>query len=367
MISSLSANRTQGGGWCPNAEDCAARAGSYLGSSAAGCKGCSNTSTQDMELMVGCEGSRWCGPLISESAAVNPVAHDWNTVFIRYCDGASFIGSVDAPLKHGNQQLFFRGKYNLHGVFADLIKNHGLGNASHVIVGGDSAGGLATFFHIDRMADWIYAANTQAGRAKTQVLGMPDSGFWPDNPDLHWIGQRSFSSDFRDMYRLQAGPAPAMPKHCKWNTTDHAKCLHPQYFADEIETRLFVVQPLYDPLQSGNPEGLTPDEALPSPDDHASWIRNTIQSLVIDKVPPPGQGPNGAWIYSCARHCGGQTITIDGDSVTSLLPGFLAAADPRTTWIQDSPYPCQGCCNDGHTYPPFYYSASESPGTKTRE
>ena len=39
--------------------------------------------------------------------------------------------------------------------------------------------GLATFLHIDTMADKIYAANTKAGAPAADVLGMPDSGCWP--------------------------------------------------------------------------------------------------------------------------------------------------------------------------------------------
>lgn len=163
----------QGGGWCPNAEDCAGRAATYLGSSVSGCKGCTNSSTQDIEVMEGCEGNRWCGPLLSDSPATNPIAHDWNAVVVRYCDGASFTGSAGSPLEHNGQSLFFRGQYNLQGVFADLTKSRALGSASRVIIGGDSAGGLATFLHLDRMADWIYQANAAAGLEKANVLGMP--------------------------------------------------------------------------------------------------------------------------------------------------------------------------------------------------
>ena len=40
-----------------------------------------------------------------------------------------------------------------------------------------------------------------------------------------------------------------LPKNCKWRTSNVTRCLFPQYFADEIETRLFPLQSLYDPLQ----------------------------------------------------------------------------------------------------------------------
>ena len=95
--------------------------------------------------------------------------------------------------------------------------------------------------------------------------------------------------------------------------------------------------------QSGNPEGLDSEHAVASPDDHASWTRAAIRELptgpavlfsepttfvgadccrallrlcsdpsplyviaertILDRPPKEGQGPNGGWIYSCARHC----------------------------------------------------------------
>jgi hypothetical protein len=48
---------------------------------------------------------------------------------------------------------------------------------------------------------------------------------------------------------LQDNVTDGLPKHCKWLKTNVTRCLFPQYFADEIATRLFPLQSLYDPLQ----------------------------------------------------------------------------------------------------------------------
>ena len=43
-----------------------------------------------------------------------------------------------------------------------------------------------------------------------------------------------------------------LPKNCKWKRSNVTRCLFPQYFADETETRLWPLQSLYDPLQIWN-------------------------------------------------------------------------------------------------------------------
>ena len=62
------------------------------------------------------------------------------------------------------------------------------------------------------------------------------------------------------------------------------------------------------------------------------------------------------WIASCAglRHadCGAELLTIDGDTVPTMIGKFLAAKTSgvdKTLWAQVTDYPCspeQKCCND---------------------
>jgi hypothetical protein len=186
----------QGGGWCSTPESCASRAQTNLGSSLD--SKTHETRVQDLNLVHGCQNNRWCGALMVNDPETNPYAHDWNAVLLRYCDGASWIGSVAEPVAGPEgEKLFYRGKHNLEAVFTDLVKKHSLGKATEVLIGGDSAGGLATFLHIDTMADYIHEANAVAGLAKATVLGMPDSGFWPDDTN------EGFSDDFIGMFKMQ--------------------------------------------------------------------------------------------------------------------------------------------------------------------
>jgi hypothetical protein len=241
------------------------------------------------------------------------------------------------PVEHDGVKLYFRGRYNLEGTFDDLSAKHGLGDATQVLIGGDSAGGLATFLHIDKMTDMIHESNSKAGNAHAQVLGMPDSGFWPDDTN------QRFSEIFRSMFKMQTNgtsDVAGLPKHCKDRTTNVTRCLFPQYFADQTETRLWPLQSLYDPLQKGA-----------HPEAHGQWLLENLNRTVFRTQAAQGAKSNGGWIHSCERHCGAELLDIDGTRAPEAVFQFLAS-DPnnhQSVWLQDKTYPCTDCCNDART------------------
>ena len=65
-----------GGGWCGNETDCYERSMTYLGSNKLWSPMVTN------------------GGLLSDNLTVNPDFYNWNMVYLMYCDGASFAGSV---------------------------------------------------------------------------------------------------------------------------------------------------------------------------------------------------------------------------------------------------------------------------------
>ena len=153
-----------GGGECVGMEDCAARAYDpsqcYRGSSSVACF--NNNSDrepgkffkEEMDFLdVPCiNGARWGGGLLVQSPASNPLAHDWNKVEMQYCDGNSYSGDQAEPstVSYGGRSglpLYFRGKRNVDAVVDYLKAHHGLGGATHFVLGGDSAGGIATYWH----------------------------------------------------------------------------------------------------------------------------------------------------------------------------------------------------------------------------
>ena len=170
----------------------------------------------------------------------------------------AFTGNLTAPhVTPTGQRLWFRGLENLAGTFKSLAKDHALGEATVVITNGASAGGHATWLHADRMTDMIRDANRMANNRPASVVSLPDSGFWPDDP------AKRFSAMFRGWFALQGNVTDGLPKHCKYLHTNVTRCLYPEHFADEITTRLFPLQSLYDPDQ--HMEGKLPAQVSLSP------------------------------------------------------------------------------------------------------
>lgn len=118
-------------------------------------------------------------------------------------------------------------------------------------------------------------------------------------------------------------------------------------FADEIETRLFPQQSLYDPDQ--HQTNKTPEFI----NAHGQWLLQTMNATILQTRRADAK-PNGAWIHSCERHCGSQLLDIDGFTATTALETLLAhsSTTPRQAlFLQNRPYPCKTCCDD-EPYPP---------------
>lgn len=152
----------QGGGWCYDEVDCYCRSKMNLGTSTllAKTKGC------------GC---------------VNPnedgsIDRDCNCIWMPYLDGASFTGFRAKPVAvpgMGNATVTFRGIKNLDGVIDFAMKN-GMTAAEEAVVYGTSAGGLATFLHVDRVANRL---KVEAPKIK-KVRAYPVVGYFLDHDNL---------------------------------------------------------------------------------------------------------------------------------------------------------------------------------------
>ena len=74
--------------------------------------------------------------------------------------------------------LHFRGQRVLRAVLQHLVKHHGLGSATHVLFGGGSAGGLATFLGADRVGKLLRGW----GAPLKKFRALPVSGWFLDHP-----------------------------------------------------------------------------------------------------------------------------------------------------------------------------------------
>eukprot|EP00658_Telonema_sp_P-2_P002951 TRINITY_DN11087_c0_g1_i3.p1 TRINITY_DN11087_c0_g1~~TRINITY_DN11087_c0_g1_i3.p1 ORF type:complete len:309 (+),score=90.43 TRINITY_DN11087_c0_g1_i3:62-988(+) len=140
----------QGGGECVTEADCKNRTSTVLGSS----RFFAPDADDKLREFV----------MQSPDPAVNPTFHSWNHVFIPYCSGDLHLGQQRQPNSWG---VRFAGHHIAQAVLTDA----GLSKASHVVMSGESAGGIAALAHADWAQDQLSA----------ELVVAPVGGFYFSN------------------------------------------------------------------------------------------------------------------------------------------------------------------------------------------
>ena len=261
----------QGGGWCTSVQDCFGRSNAALGSS-------KSYKTDMDQILAGYDGG--AHGVFSSDPAVNPDFHNHTKAYIRYCDGASFAGNLDAPVTapgKGKRYIHFRGRRVLDAVLDSLIAA-GLGKAKLFIVNGCSAGGLAVYLHLD------YIASRLPG---VRVVGVPECGLFMD--ETHWDGTPGYTPTYRSVAQMQnvsggvnAACVASMAKGEEW------KCFMAQYTLPHITTPHYIVNSFYDAWQWGAVLGM-PWKTCGVPPKHSSPARPGCERQLPSACPPPAR------------------------------------------------------------------------------
>merc|ERR1712172_65037 len=68
---------------------------------------------------------------MSTDQQINPLTYNWNTVYVKYCDGSLYSSNNEKEVKiNDDLTLYFRGFRILQAVFDELSANYQYGNAS---------------------------------------------------------------------------------------------------------------------------------------------------------------------------------------------------------------------------------------------
>ncbi|KAF5739756.1 pectin acetylesterase 8-like [Tripterygium wilfordii] len=269
----------EGGGWCHNVTSCLWRSRSPLGSS----------KQMDQQLP-------FSGILILFEY---PDFYNWNRIKIRYCDGSSFTGDVEAVNPATN--LHFRGERIWNAVIQELLRK-GMNNAKNAMLSGCSAGGLASILHCNS-----FKALLPKG---TNVKCLSDAGYFIDVNDVS--GAKQIEEYFSEIVDLH-GSVKNFPRSCT-SRMKPEKCFFPQNVVQPIQPPLFILNAAYDSWQIRNI--LVPDTADP----HGYWGQckddikkcslsqlKTIQGFrleFLNALSAVGKSPaRGMFIDSCFSHC----------------------------------------------------------------
>ncbi|CAK9177180.1 unnamed protein product, partial [Ilex paraguariensis] len=206
----------EGGGWCNNVTTCLARKNTRLGSS------------KKMVTQLSFSG------LLSNKPQFNPDFYNWNRIKVRYCDGASFTGDVEAVDRATN--LHYRGARIFLAVIEDLLAK-GMKNAENAILSGCSAGGLTSILHCDS-----FRALVPMG---TKVKCFSDAGYFINAKDVS--GALHIEGVYNEVV-MTHGSAKNLPASCT-SKMRPSLCFFPQNVAQGIQTPLFMVNAAYDSWQ----------------------------------------------------------------------------------------------------------------------
>eukprot|EP00931_Biecheleriopsis_adriatica_P065639 TRINITY_DN40131_c0_g1_i1.p1 TRINITY_DN40131_c0_g1~~TRINITY_DN40131_c0_g1_i1.p1 ORF type:complete len:433 (+),score=54.95 TRINITY_DN40131_c0_g1_i1:54-1301(+) len=326
-----------GGGWCST------RVGDSQGTTVDSCHHRKFTSLgSSSDKFYAPSTDNFGGDYGSGDPAKNPMMHDWNKVKLIYCDGGSFSGRNQSAA----EDLHFKGNFILDAIIDTLKEEYGLGHASDVVVSGGSAGGLATYLHVDQWRDNLPSS--------TFVVAMPDGGFF-----LDWAASKPATSLHSYAYELRADFHDAnasVNKDCmaaaKSSGIEESVCMFAEHTVAFIKTPLFALQSVTDSWQLGNELGFQ-DAA------HVNEYRVAATSRILTAF--GDRTDRGGFIDSCVHHCGmWDELVIDGVRMADAFT--LWYTSQRTAWTQKSvptgkrfwwqaqAFPCQECCGKGRLY-----------------
>lgn len=318
------------GAWCESEAACQFRARAHLGS------------------------SKWMNArtfegILSNSEKVNPDFYNWNRVFVRYCDGASFSGNMSFSKKNKDKVLQYRGESIWNVVIDDLLYKKGMRNADKALLGGCSAGGLSSILHCDKFKTALSSANV--------VKCMSDAGFFVDMKT--YKGENKIQTYFKNVIDLQ-NVSGTLPKYCT-EKRNPIECFFPQYLLSQMKTPLFVVNGAYDWWQMDNIVAPDPlgewdhckNDATRCTDAQLSIIQGYRQELLDALKPIQESKKHGMFIDGCFHHCqasydafwsGQHAPHVNGKTASQALGDWYFERDTKTNSVIDCAYPCNPTC-----------------------
>lgn len=226
----------QGGGWCYDEMLCGERANTSLGSSTFWMDGRQPNPQEDICLNVDPE----TGELDQEC----------NHIYMVYLDGASYSGNKKDVVPRPREDLpdlHFRGARNLDATLDIAFSKFGLDTATSMVVTGASAGGLATFLHVDHIHDRM---KKSAPKLK-QFQAFPMVGFFLDHAPYMNSG-KSYGELMKGVVEMQELTDKLDPECRASFPGEEYKCFMSPHLQKFVKTPYYAFNSKYDAWQASN-------------------------------------------------------------------------------------------------------------------
>eukprot|EP00933_Yihiella_yeosuensis_P016136 TRINITY_DN13899_c0_g1_i3.p1 TRINITY_DN13899_c0_g1~~TRINITY_DN13899_c0_g1_i3.p1 ORF type:complete len:410 (-),score=63.56 TRINITY_DN13899_c0_g1_i3:213-1442(-) len=278
----------------------------------------------------------------SRDAVMNPLMHDWNFVYLLYCDGGSWAGRRQEVDTINGKEIHYKGGYILEAIMDTLRKEHGLNEATDLVVGGSSAGGLATYLHVDRWAAAVPSAFT---------TGLPDCGFfldWSASTPKNVVG--TYASNLRYVFHKfnsSAGVHQSCVSARAMAGGDLADCYFAEHTSPYIQSPIFALQSVTDSWQLADILGNSVDAAV------VNGFSKQLRLRILDTfLAYPGRS---GFFDSCLHHCARwATLELNKTHPKDFFSDWynserkrweqgLKPAFTKSFW-QAASFPCTECC-----------------------
>ena len=295
----------EGGAFCSSRQSCQDRANNRLGSTI-------NWSCLLPGADSGGGSYRTEHSPASADKARNPTFYTWNRVYIRYCTGDLYLGR-QLNNSFGVNTVGF---YVVNAIFDDLLKYHDLANATTVLIGGSSAGGIGSFTLLDLLNDSI---NKKSGN-RTKVYGFNDGGwFRAFTPYNEYLANPSIATNnevspyalalghiFGNIYNIYSHPGCLSQRLAAKSRLGGADCILTELTAPYVKTPYYVLGSRWDTydlyLKFGSLYGCSsylgslPARARDYVRFYSNYTQNTISKIM------PGSGNSGLFMPNCYKH-----------------------------------------------------------------
>ena len=318
----------EGGGECASQRLCDTRRGTHLASS----------------LYFPAETT--LGFLASGNPEHNPRLSKWNRVHVPYCSQDLWMGTRttnapgDAP-GNGTLGYYFAGHHVLDAVLAELEASHGLGDATNIVLTGESAGGIGVWPNLDWLAHRFPAA---------RVVGAPIAGFYFFAYPYQGPGHTSSGlADFRESAWPQhfALWGSFVDEDCRRALGDGAyACSLANYSFPFVTSDAFIVEAQTDQVvieyHDWVPASQDPNWSPEVRTYLSSWQANMTQSL--GPAMDAKNKKNGVFNPACFIHTGFRADgpLIGNVSYYSAFDAWFYGERPKLWKLQDE---CGILCN----------------------
>ena len=278
---------------------------------------------------------------------VSPTFCNANKVYMKYCDGDSFSGARDEPMVvEGGavSPIYFRGHAILMETLETLVSNttFGMGTATELVLSGCSAGGLATYLHVDLVGEWA-----EAKLPKLEKYGaIPVSGFFLEHATVTGPEHAVYPNQMAKVFEMANASRgvdqgciahykaadPSLLWRCNFAHGSYAFTDRPVFSLDSSfdswQSSNVFISPYYDADTAGFNDCADSLQC----DATQAFAVNAYQGDFVTQLTAwsntlasGASGKNGAFIYQCFTHCAGSDdgcfkgFTIDGVTMAGAV------------------------------------------------